>query len=461
MSKREDYKRFIVFCLASVVILAQTAVFAYVWYDFYRKLIFEPFWRKGNWVLIAIYGLILMMFSKMYGGLKVGYLKKIDVFYSLTLATICTNIVTYLQITLINRWFLPAHAIIEMTFVQIVLIVIWIFGTSYAYSRIYRARKLLIIYGDRSPGDLIQKLNSRSDKYDISGLVHVDRGEAEIFQMIEKYEGVIIWDLPAGIRNRYLKYCFEHSVRCYVSPKISDIILAGSDRIHLFDTPLLLSRNLGLSVEQRALKRILDIFMSLIGIIVTSPLMLLIALAVKLYDHGPVFYRQQRLTLHGKSFQIYKFRSMCVDSEKDGARLASRHDSRITPIGYVLRNLHLDELPQLFNVLKGDMSMVGPRPEREDIMKEYEKEIPEFVYRLKVKAGLTGYAQVYGKYNTTPYDKLKLDLFYIENYSFLLDLKLLFMTVKIFFQKEVSEGVEDTQMNALKTSSKESNSEEK
>lgn len=461
MSKREDYKRFIVFCLASVVILAQTAVFAYVWYDFYRKLIFEPFWRKGNWVLIAIYGLILMMFSKMYGGLKVGYLKKIDVFYSLTLATICTNIVTYLQITLINRWFLPAHAIIEMTFVQIVLIVIWIFGTSYAYSRIYRARKLLIIYGDRSPGDLIQKLNSRSDKYDISGLVHVDRGEAEIFQMIEKYEGVIIWDLPAGIRNRYLKYCFEHSVRCYVSPKISDIILAGSDRIHLFDTPLLLSRNLGLSVEQRALKRILDIFMSLIGIIVTSPLMLLIALAVKLYDHGPVFYRQQRLTLHGKSFQIYKFRSMCVDSEKDGARLASRHDSRITPIGYVLRNLHLDELPQLFNVLKGDMSMVGPRPEREDIMREYEKEIPEFVYRLKVKAGLTGYAQVYGKYNTTPYDKLKLDLFYIENYSFLLDLKLLFMTVKIFFQKEVSEGVEDTQMNALKTSTKERNSEEK
>ena len=278
MSKREDYKRFIVFCLASVVILAQTAVFAYVWYDFYRKLIFEPFWRKGNWVLIAIYGLILMMFSKMYGGLKVGYLKKIDVFYSLTLATICTNIVTYLQITLINRWFLPAHAIIEMTFVQIVLIVIWIFGTSYAYSRIYRARKLLIIYGDRSPGDLIQKLNSRSDKYDISGLVHVDRGEAEIFQMIEKYEGVIIWDLPAGIRNRYLKYCFEHSVRCYVSPKISDIILAGSDRIHLFDTPLLLSRNLGLSVEQRALKRISDIFMSLIGIIVTSPLMLLLSL---------------------------------------------------------------------------------------------------------------------------------------------------------------------------------------
>ena len=180
--------------------------------------------------------------------------------------------------------------------------------------------------------------------------------------------------------------------------------------------------------------------------------MLIIAIAVKAYDRGPVFYFQDRLTLGGKPFKICKFRSMCVDSEKNGARLASKHDSRITPVGHVLRNLHLDELPQLFNVFKGDMSLVGPRPERKTIMQEYEKELPEFYYRLKVKAGLTGYAQVYGKYNTTPYDKLKLDLFYIENYSFLLDIKLIFMTVKIFFQKEVSEGVDDKQVNALKDS---------
>ena len=237
-----------------------------------------------------------------------------------------------------------------------------------------------------------------------------------------------------------------------MSPKISDIILTGTTRIHLFDTPLLMSRNHGFSVEERAGKRILDIIVSGIGIVLTSPLMLLIAILVKAYDRGPVFYLQDRLTYKGKEFKICKFRSMCVDSEKQGARLASKNDSRITPVGKVLRNLHLDELPQLFNVFKGDMSLVGPRPERRVIMDEYEKEIPEFHYRLKVKAGLTGYAQVYGKYNTTPYDKLKLDLFYIENYSLLLDIKLLFMTVKIFFQKEVSEGVEDTQVNALKDS---------
>ena len=453
MNKREDYKRFIVFCLASLVVLAQMAVFAYVWYTVYRGQIDEPFWRKGNWVLIAIYGLMFAMFAKLYGGLKVGYLKRVDVFYSLTLALLCTNVVEYFEITLINRWFLSPGPMIEMTGLQLILIIIWIWGSRYIYSKLYRARKLLVIYGDRDPGDdLIHKMNSRKDKYDISGKVHSSVGEREIHKLMRNYDGVIIWDLPSMERNRYLKYCFAHSIRCYVSPKISDIILMGSDRIHLFDTPLLMSRNMGLSIDQRAAKRVMDMVISGIGIVITSPIMLIIALAVKLYDRGPVFYFQERLTVGGRSFMICKFRSMCVDSEKNGARLASKHDSRITPVGKVLRNLHLDELPQLFNVFKGDMSLVGPRPERKTIMREYEKELPEFYYRLKVKAGLTGYAQVYGKYNTTPYDKLKLDLFYIENYSFLLDIKLIFMTVKIFFQKEVSEGVDDKQVNALKDS---------
>lgn len=452
MSKREDYKRFIVFCLASLVILAQAAIFAYVWYDFYRGLIDEPFWRKGNWVLIALYGLIYTLFAKLYGGLKVGYLKRIDVFYSLTLALICTNVVEYFQITLINRWFLDVRPMLEMTGVQIGVTIVWILVSRFIYGKLYRARKLLVIYGDRDPGDLIMKMNSRKDKYNISGKVHIDTGDRQIHRMMKDYDGVIIWDLPSQIRNQYLKYCFAHSIRCYISPKISDIVLMGSDRIHLFDTPLLMSRNMGLSMEQRVAKRVLDIILSALGILVSSPFMLIIAIAVKAYDGGPVFYYQDRLTLNGKPFKICKFRSMCVNSEKNGARLASRHDSRITPVGRILRNLHLDELPQLFNVFMGDMSLVGPRPERKEIMREYEKELPEFYYRLKVKAGLTGYAQVYGKYNTTPYDKLKLDLFYIENYSFLLDIKLLFMTVKIFFQKEVSEGVDDKQTNALKAS---------
>ena len=221
----------------------------------------------------------------------------------------------------------------------------------------------------------------------------------------------------------------------------------------MFDTPLLLSRNNGLTIEQRVIKRVVDIILSVIALIPALPLMAVTALLIKIEDGGSIIYKQKRLTQDGREFYVYKFRSMREDAEKDGvARLAGEHDDRITKVGRVIRAIRFDELPQLLNILKGDMSIVGPRPERPEIAAEYEKEIPEFAYRLKVKAGLTGYAQVYGKYNTTPYDKLKLDLFYIENYSFLLDIKLLFMTVKIFFQKEVSEGVDDNQKNALKDS---------
>ena len=185
-------------------------------------------------------------------------------------------------------------------------------------------------------------------------------------------------------------------------PKISDIIIMGSDSIHLFDTPLQLSRNFGLAPEERLLKRGLDIIVSLVILICTSPLMLIFSLCIKLYDGGPVFYKQERLTQDGQPFMIYKFRSMRVDSEKNGARLAMKNDDRVTPIGRVLRKLHLDELPQILNILRGEMSLVGPRPERKVIADQYAKEIPEFPFRLKAKAGLTGYAQVYGRYNTTP-----------------------------------------------------------
>ena len=179
--------------------------------------------------------------------------------------------------------------------------------------------------------------------------------------------------------------------------------------------------------------------------------MLITAVIVKAYDGGPVLYKQTRCTQNQREFKILKFRSMRVDAEKDGvARLASKGDSRITPIGRFIRKVRIDELPQLINIIKGEMSFIGPRPERPEIIKQYVEIMPEFAFRTKVKAGLAGYAQVYGKYNTTPYDKLKLDLTYIENYSFWLDLKLLFLTFKILFQKEKSEGVDNAQKTALK-----------
>jgi lipopolysaccharide/colanic/teichoic acid biosynthesis glycosyltransferase len=214
---------------------------------------------------------------------------------------------------------------------------------------------------------------------------------------------------------------------------------------------VLLLREYAIKVEQRAIKRLIDIVLSLLLIILTSPIMLITAIIVKAYDGGPVLYKQVRCTQNRREFKIMKFRSMRVDAEKDGvARLASKNDSRITPIGKFIRKCRIDELPQLFNILVGDMAFIGPRPERPEIIAQYLEEMPEFAFRMKVKAGLAGYAQVYGKYNTTPYDKLKLDLTYIENYSVWLDIKLMLLTVKILFTPDSTEGVDDNQVTAQK-----------
>lgn len=451
MEKREQYKRIIMF-LSSVLILAlETAIFAYVWYSCYARTgaIGRTFVR-GNWVIIGQYALMLFFFYKIYGGFKVGYLRVFEVMYSQILSIICVNIITYLQLSLVGRWKFGTNLIplCNMTVIDVIIVVIWVVFMRWIYARIYPPRKMLLIYGDKNPRDLIRKISSREDKYNICEMIHLSWGEKVIKEKIRAYPAVILGDIPSHERNLFLKYCFEQDIRCYSIPKLSDIMLMSSDSIHLFDTTLMLSRNRRLTAEQLFVKRAMDIIFSLLGLILASPFMLVIAILIKAYDGGPVFYKQERLTKDKRIFHIYKFRSMKVESEKDGARLARKADDRITPVGKILRNIHFDELPQIFNILKGDMSLVGPRPERPEIAEQYAKEIPEFDYRLKVKAGLTGYAQVYGKYNTTPYDKLKLDLTYIENYSVIMDIKLLMLTFKILFQKENTEGVESWQVTA-------------
>lgn len=452
MERREQYKRIIMFCASLVILSIQTGIYAYVWFTqyAYSGLIGESFWSRGNYVVIGQYALMLFFFYKIYGGFKVGYLRVFDVLYSQILSVFCVNVITYLQLCLIGRWRFGANVlpILNMTLVDIVMVVIWIVFMRCIYTKIYPPRQMLLIYGNYSPSDLMKKVGTREDKYDIREIVHISLGEEAIKEIIKKYKSIIVGDIPAHERNVFLKFCFENNIRCYTIPKISDIMIQSADNIHLFDTPLLLFRNRGLNIEQQVLKRGFDIVVSLIGTILAAPFMLVIALLIKCYDGGPVFYKQARLTKDKKVFMVLKFRSMRVDSEKKGARLAMKGDDRVTPVGRVLRNIHFDELPQLFNILKGDMSLVGPRPERPEIAKEYSEIIPEFDYRLKVKAGLTGFAQVYGKYNTTPYDKLKLDLTYIENYNFFQDIKLILLTFKILFQKENTEGVEQWQVTA-------------
>lgn len=393
--------------------------------------------------MIFIYTILLAFFMQLYGGFKVGYLKKGNLIYSQILAVFFTNVITYLQIAALNKAFMSPLPIFGLLIIEALLITVWTTAFQWIYSGIFPPRKMLLITGDRSDYHLMDKINAREDKYVIEKTVNYRRGIERLIPEIQKYDGVIIGDMPSHERNLILKYCFQNSIRSYSVPKISDILLKSSDELNLFDSPLLLSRNMGLSVEQLFVKRLIDILGSFIGIVVSLPFFLVIAICIKLSDRGPVFYTQTRLTKDGKPFKIYKFRTMVQNAEKDGIpRLAADGDPRILPIGHLLRRTRLDELPQIYNIFKGEMSLVGPRPERPELVEEFTAEIPEFPCRMKVKAGLTGYAQVYGKYNTTPYDKLKLDLTYIRNYSVFLDLKLIFMTPKILFLKESTEGVQ-------------------
>lgn len=274
--------------------------------------------------------------------------------------------------------------------------------------------------------------------------------EAVKKEILGEYGAVVLWDIPVSDRNYLLKFCYSRSIRVYMMPKISDVLVKGADQLHLFDTPIYLTREYALKVEQRVAKRLIDLICSVLLLVITSPFMVITAIAIKVHDGGPVFYKQIRCTMGRREFYILKFRSMKVDAEKDGvARLATKNDERITPVGKFIRATRIDELPQLLNILKGEMSFIGPRPERPEIIDQYMEEMPEFAFRMKVKAGLAGYAQVYGKYNTTPYDKLKLDLTYIEQYSVWLDLKLMLLTLKILIKPESTEGVDSTQTTAM------------
>lgn len=456
MGRIEAAKRTIILQMSLIGLVFQTVLYIYVWHKVYNDIMQSGMWRsfhrKGFWLLAAVYFILLLFCTATYGGLKVGYLKPMDVFFSQVISLLCANIVSYFQISLLSLGLVTPYPLLLMMLGQIVVSAGWTLVSHKLYQRFFPPKQLLFISGGRPTEDILKKFETRRDKYNIIKCAAESEGpEALEREIVSRYDGVVLWDMDTAIRNRLLKFCYSRGIRVYMMPKIPDIMIKGSDQLHLFDTPILLTREYAMTVEQRAVKRLIDIVCAMILMIVTAPFMIVTAAAIKLYDGGPVLYRQVRCTRDMREFRILKFRSMCTDAEKDGvARLAAKNDSRITPIGKFIRMTRIDELPQLFNILNGEMSFIGPRPERPEIIRQYQEDMPEFTFRTKVKAGLAGYAQVYGKYNTTPYDKLKLDLFYIENYSVWLDLKLMLLTLKILFQAESTEGVDENQTTAIK-----------
>lgn len=449
MNRKEQYKRILKFGSAAVILLIEVGLYWLLWQLYLNNIIEERFWRRGIWLLSALYGVLLVFFLQTYGGLKIGYLKRGNIIYSHILSLFIVNTIGYFILALIDKRFHSPVSFILLTVVDGIIVCIWVFLFQWIYGVLFPPRRLLVVYGVRPVFSIMEKIGARDDKYVIGGSISIDEGIDKIMAKAKEFEGIVVGDVPSHDRNLILKKCYDSSIRVYMIPKISDILVRSSTNLNLFDTPILLSKNEGLQIDQMAVKRFIDIVVSLIGIILTSPLFVMFGAAIHLADRGPIFYTQTRLTIDGKLFKIYKFRTMRVDAEKDGvARLAGEADDRITDVGKILRATRLDELPQLFNIIKGEMSLVGPRPERPEIAAEYMEDLPEFAMRLKMKAGLTGYAQVHGKYNTTPYDKLKLDLHYIRNYSLWMDLILIVLTPKVLFMKESTEGVGEGEINA-------------
>ena len=461
IQKRESFKRLINLGLTAVCLGMEIALFAYYWMVQFRWSVVEELrynmWFKGNALEVVIYGVILFLFSTMYGGMRLGYLKNVELIFSQVFATVIANVFIYGELSVMAAQLFVPDVFLLMTMQQMIIVIVYINVANRLYRMIFPPRKLLLVHGDRPIEATCGKFDSRRDKYVITKMIHVNEGfKAVTNEIMVSYESgecnaVLIGDISVEERTPLIKFCYGQSIRIYLLPKITDVILMGAEELHVFDSPMLLTREYSLSVEQRFAKRAIDIVCALLLLVAASPLMLITAIAIKLYDGGPVLYKQVRCTLNKREFHILKFRSMRTDAEKDGvARLASKNDDRITPIGKVIRKCRIDELPQLVNILKGDMSFIGPRPERPEIIEQYLEVMPEFAYRMKVKAGLAGFAQVYGKYNTSPYDKLKLDLTYIENYSVWLDIKLMLLTLKILFWPDSTEGIEGEQITALR-----------
>jgi len=424
------------FFLKATVILVLSTSFFGVWQNWYRDALFG---KRGNYVVAFVYVAALLVFGSVYDAFKVGIYRMHELSYSLSLAALFTNFFTYLILCLIARRMMNPLVMILLLVAQVVIIILMMYLMSHVYFSLYKARRVLAIFEHGNQNDIIKKVQIIRERFQLTKGITTDRGLEAIKREVDGYDTVLICDFDPTMKSEVLKYCYAKNKRIYLLPSSADTILNGSYQVQVFDTPVLFLHNGGLSMEQRIIKRIFDILLSLLGIIVLSPIMLITAIAIKLTSKGPIIFKQKRITRDQKEFCIYKFRSMKV-SDTNEVKKTTVDDDRVTVVGKIIRPLRIDETPQLFNILFGDMSIVGPRPEMKELVDDYSAKLPEFNLRHKVKAGLTGYAQIYGKYNTTPQNKLNMDLYYIEHYSLLEDVKLIAMTLKILFLRESTEG---------------------
>ncbi len=473
--KREQAYGYRFVCGALLTAMCAASFFV-VWFQFVREnnqtghLL-----GRGNLLMaVGIYVIVILLCGRWFGAFLIGVSRRMNLIASEITAIFLTDFSeVFISMAITGQFRFFRHFLGRYMLLFLLQAVAASVGSIPAlklYYRFFPPLRVLELWGEKredlniyEPGiketfriaktidcrDLETGLENRKTDAEIRSMMKELKG-AEFRQKMTGYDAVLLNGLAAPLRNVLLKICYEADERVYFTPDIADILVKASGNFNVLATPLYLNRNVPMTFSQRFWKRFFDIVLSLIFLIVLSPLFLGISIAIKTDDGGPVLFRQKRCTLGGREFQILKFRSMVVDAESDGRpHPATEHDERITRVGHFLRASRMDELPQLINILRGDMSIVGPRPERVEHVRKYTQDLPEFRYRLKMKGGLTGYAQVYGKYNTTALDKLKMDLVYITNYSLLLDVQIIFETVKTLFRKESTEGFSEEQSREL------------
>lgn len=434
--------------LANVLLV--TLPFALVWLLYYvhTVVIFPSIYRGGGIILMFV--VLYTFFGRAYDAFLVSLKRISEMFYAQALSIFFADGFMYLVLWLMSGAFPNIWPALVALAAQLVLGGLWCWAANRWYFAHYGGQKTAVVYEVRRGVEDLFGRYGMDQKFDVQMVCTVEECLAGNLEALSDFNAVFLCGVHSHERNSILKYCVANGIVVYIIPRVGDVIMSGAKKIPMFHLPMMRVDRYCPPPEYQLAKRALDIGLGALLLLLFSPILLVAAIAVKLEDGGPVFYRQVRLTKDGREFNMLKFRSMVVSAEQDGVARLSTGDSdpRITRVGRVLRAHRIDELPQLFNILGGSMSLVGPRPERPEIADEYEREMPEFALRLQCKAGLTGYAQVYGKYNTTPYDKLQMDLMYISKPSIVEDLKILFATLAILFRRESTEGVAPGQTTA-------------
>ena len=420
-------------------------VFFATWKLYYYSRTVVPYMWKGEVVIIGLFFVIYLYLSHLYKGYWIHVNKRTEIVYSQVLALVITVGIMYLVLILLCKRIPSFIPLLIMLAVQVILIFCWAYVAEKWFCHKYPKKKTIIIWDERQGLERLIEETGMDSRIEVINSYNIDEVRGGNEDLLAPAEWLFMCDLHSHDRNQLIKYSIEKDKSAYVIPRIGDTLMAGAENTHFMHLPILLVRRHPATLEYLMVKRIIDIIISAAGLIALSPIIFLTAIAIKINDGGDIFYRQERLTKDGNVFRILKFRSMKMNAEEDGVAVLSTGDSddRITKVGRIIRKVRIDEIPQLLNVLKGDMSCVGPRPERPEIAAQYEEMLPEFSLRLQMKAGITGYAQVYGKYNTQPYDKLLMDLLYISKASLMEDFRIMIATVKILFMSESTEGVKE------------------